>query len=383
MSAVSNDKYDVIVAGGGVIGLAIARELRKNGVRRIAIVESGMIGREASFAAAGMLAPQAETDSPDTFFRFCMESNTLFPAFAAELKDETGIDIELDRTGTLYLAFDKKDEADAATRLEWQKAAGLAVERLNPREIKSLEPAVSPNVRSGLFFPNDGQVENRLLVAALAAYAKLNDIEVLENRRIESIILDGRRVVGVGTAAGKFFADTVVLATGAWTSLIEIGGSGLPIVRPIHGQMICFATSGVVLRHVVYGKDVYLVPRADGRILAGATVEDVGFRKDITDGAVEVLRAAAYAAVPRLSAFDVADRWSGLRPCSPDTLPVLGAVAGIEGLHIATAHYRNGILLSPLTAKLIAAAICRNARSAYLDEFSATRFAVVSASAAF
>ena len=382
MPAISNDKYDVIVAGGGVIGLAIARELRKNGVRKIAIVERGNIGREASFAAAGMLAPQAETDRPGTFFRFCMESNRLFPEFAAELQDETGIDIELDQTGTLYLALDEKAEDDADIRLEWQKAAGLSVERLSASEVRSLEPALSPEVRSALLFPGDGQVENRLLLSALAGYADLNGVELLENRRVEGLVLDGRRTVGVDTAAGKIFADTVVLATGAWTSLIEVAGSRLPFaVRPIRGQMICFATRRRMLHHVVYGKDIYLVPRADGRILAGATVEDVGFRKDVTDEAVNDLRASASRTLPRLDSLDIADRWSGLRPCSPDSLPVLGAFDGIEGVHIATAHYRNGILLSPLTAKLIAAALCENVRSEYLDEFSASRFALASTSA--
>lgn len=367
--------FDVLIVGGGVIGLAAARELRKKGVERIGIAEAGEISREASYAAAGMLGPQAESDADDAFFRFCLESNALFDVFAAELLDETGVDIELDRTGTLSLAFDETAQACALERAQWQTAAGLSVEVLSADDVRRREPSISREVRSGLFFANDGQVENRCLIGALRRFCELNDIVLLEGRPVRSIATQGGSAVAVETNGGEISADSILLATGAWTSLIDIPDSPMPIdVRPIRGQMISFASKQSLLTHVVYGRDIYLVPRADGRILAGSTVESVGFEKGVTVDAVEFLRRGAAHTVPALGLQSVVESWSGLRPFSPDGLPVLGAVEGCDRLYVATAHYRNGILLSPLTAKIMAQSITAGRASKYIDYFGMQRF---------
>lgn len=366
-------EFDVLVVGGGIIGLSIARELRKQGAKRITVIERGTIGKEASYAAAGMLAPQAESYRNDAFFQFCFQSNQLFPQFAQELLEETGIDIELNRQGTLYLAFDERTEADIRRRYEWQRRAGLRVELLTASQIADLEPFVSTNVRSGILFPDDGHVENRLLLAALRKFAEIHSISLIENQPVRNILRRGDRVIGIESAAGHVFADAVVLATGAWTSLIEIDGRPLP-VRPVRGQMICFAATPGFFKHVIYGSDVYLVPRADGRILVGATVEETGFENIVTTEAVEMLSRAACETAPEIAKLEMIDSWSGLRPCSPDGFPVLGEIDELKNLHLATAHYRNGILLAPLTAKIIAASITHRSSSIYLDHFAARRF---------
>jgi glycine/D-amino acid oxidase-like deaminating enzyme len=184
---------EILIIGGGVIGLSLARTLRKSGAGKITILERGRAGAEASFAAAGMLAPQAETDKTDDFFRFCTESNRLYPSFAEELLDETGVDIELDRAGTLYLAFTDADGEEIRRRYEWQRGVGLPVELLTAEEIRKNEPFVSPDVREGLFFPNDHQVENRQLLAALQKFAEFNEIEIRENAEVVNLLIFRRR----------------------------------------------------------------------------------------------------------------------------------------------------------------------------------------------
>lgn len=371
------DKSDVLIIGGGVIGLGLARELRKKGAGKITVVERGELGREASYAAAGMLAPQAETDREDEFFRFCSESNDLYPTFAAELLDETGIDIELDRSGTLYLAFTEGDSADIRKRYDWQKEAGMAVERLTAEETRKAEPFVSPDVRGSLYFPGDGQVENRKLMQALRLYAEINGIVIGEGTEVTELLTEGGSVTGVSTAQGTLSAGTVVLATGAWTSLIKLGPGAVPLkIKPIKGQMITFQTAKRLFQRVIYSPRGYLVPRADGRVLAGATVEDAGFDKETTAGGIDFLREAAAEIAPSLDSLEIAEKWAGLRPFAADGLPVLGEVAGYENLLAATAHYRNGILLAPLTARIVAEKITGDGPSGYFEFFRPDRFRV-------
>lgn len=371
---------DVLIIGGGVIGLAIARRLHKKGVREITILERGATGREASYAAAGMLAPHAETDKRDDFFRLCDESNKLYPAFAEELLEETGIDIELDRGGTLYLAFTDKDVKEIRRRLAWQKGANLEIEHLSAEETRKLEPFVSPDAREALFFPNDWQVENRRLLAALQKYAALNQIEIVENSTVENLLTENKKIRGAATKDKKFCADTVVLATGAWTSLIKADGFSMPKIKPVRGQILSFKTAKRLFTRVIYSPRGYLVPRRDGRILAGATVEDVGFDKSVTPAGTNFVRENALEIAPSLVNLDVAEKWAGLRPFAADGFPVIGAFPEIENLFIAAAHYRNGILLAPQTAEILADKIVGNSESEYLKIFSPRRFQTAKAS---
>lgn len=366
---------EVLIIGGGVIGLSIARELHKQGVRRIALIERGVCGQEASWAAAGMLSPQVEAGEPGAFFDLCCASRDLYPSFADELLDETGIDIELDKTGTLYLAFNDNEVSEIDNRFEWQSNAGLAVEIMCPDEIKRIEPSISQDVRAALFFQHDWQVENRKLILALRRYAEINGINVCENTKVEKLIVESGGVVGTQTDKGIVTADITVAATGAWTSLIQLGTIDMPIkVEPIRGQIIAFEPKENLIRHVVCSSLGYLVPRIDGRLLAGSTTEKTDFDKSLTESAALLLREMACRIVPDLAEFEISDHWSGLRPYSADGLPMLGSVRGVSGLFVATAHYRNGILLAPLTAKLVANKLVNGLEQDQLIQFGADRF---------
>ena len=359
-----------------MIGLSTARELHMRGVRRTTVIDRGRVGGEASWAAAGMLAPNAECDSADEFHRFCVESAAMYPAVAEDLKDETGIDIELDRSGTLYLAFTEEDSHELSERYAWQNTAGMNVRRLSAEETLSLEPSVSRDVREALSFPDDWQVENRRLIEALRKYCVDHGIELLEEIEVGELLVENGKVAGVDSSAGRLFAGNTILAAGAWTSLVNVNGIAIPFqVKPIRGQMLCYKAESIRLRHVIYSSNGYLVPRADGRILAGSTVEDVGFQKDVTDAGIAQLRSVAAEIAPSLTAVIPIDKWAGLRPfVPPDGLPMIGWQPGVENLFIATGHYRNGILLAPITAKIVAEAIADAKYSEYLNQFSPERF---------
>jgi glycine oxidase len=365
---------EVLILGGGIIGLSIARELRRKGIKKITVLERGKIGHESSFAAAGMLAPNAETEKIDEFFELCDRSNRLYPQFAAELFAETDVDIELDQSGTLYLAFSDADVEEIRRRFEWQKNAALSVEHLSAAETRRIEPFVSPDVRESLFFPNDWQVENRKLLHALEKYAELNEIEIVENLEVTRLLSENDKIIGAETARGAFYGEKVVVATGAWTSLIKSETAAMPQVKPVRGQMISFHTAKRLFQKVIYSPRGYIVPRRDGRILVGATVEDAGFDKSVTEAGVEFLRDVALEISPSLANLEIYEKWAGLRPFAADGLPILGEFSETENLFIATAHYRNGILLAPLTAEIMAAKIAENRDSEYFDFFSPSRF---------
>ena len=366
---------DVLIIGGGVIGLSVGRELHKKGVRQITLVDKSVCGEEASWAAAGMLGPQAEAERGGAFFDLCCASRDIFPKLADDLFDETGIDIELMRNGTLYLAFSDEDSAHLQKRFDWQSRARLPVEGLSADDARRAEPLISPDIREALFFSNDWQVENRKLLAALRRYAELNGTQIVENCSVKSLIVESGRVIGVETNDGVIHAGKTVLTTGAWTSLIKLASCETPIrVEPVRGQIIAFQIDEQMFRHVIYSRNGYIVPRMDNRILAGSTTEYVGFDKSTTDEAAQNLHAMAVRIAPRIGEFNITDQWSGLRPFTGDGLPMIGSLAGIDDLFVATAHYRNGILLAPVTAKIVADEVVDGVNAVDIKTFSPNRF---------
>lgn len=365
---------DVLIIGGGVIGLSIARELYKKGERRITVIDRGPIGREASWAAAGMLAPNVETDTSDDFHRFGTESLELYPNLASELLEETGVDIELDQSGTLSLAFNEAEAGELDETFERQELRNVPVNRLSGDAVRNLEPAVSPAVCAGLLYPSDWQVENRKLLAALRRFAEISEIRIVENADVSELLVDGSRVAGARVGTDEDHAGVTILATGAWTSLIKIGDAPMQVsVKPIRGQMISFEIRTRRIHRVMYSPRGYIVPRADGRVLIGATVEDVGFNKSVTDEGLDSLKAAAVEIAPRLAEFEITEKWAGLRPFAADGLPVIGDLPGWENVFVATAHYRNGILLAPKTAQILADRIIDDVESPYLSAFGVER----------
>ncbi|MDQ4120536.1 MAG: glycine oxidase ThiO [Acidobacteriota bacterium] len=370
--------FDAIVIGGGVIGLSIARELKKRGVERILVLEKNEIcGAEASNAAAGMLSPQAEADCADDFFNLCRQSRDLYPNFAEELFAETGVDIHLDQTGTLYLELGEKDIEETEKRFAWQRAAGLPVEKISREDVLELEPNVSEKVLGALRFPFDWQVENRDLIRALVQSLQKQDVLVQCSAKVERILFENGKAVGVLTENGEVRAQHVIVAAGAWSrafSEIPFDLSLELLVKPIRGQMLSFSYQEKPMRHIIYSASGYVVPRADNRVLVGATIEDVGFDKNITgDGLLSLLQTAAEIS-PRLCNLPISDIWAGLRPASADNLPIIGEFPENSNLYFATGHYRNGILLAPLTARLIADKIVEGRKSPFLQIFNLSRF---------
>ncbi|MBK9215191.1 MAG: glycine oxidase ThiO [Chloracidobacterium sp.] len=370
---------DVLIIGGGVIGLSIARELRRRGTDKITVIERGRCGREASWAAGGMLTTDVHAAVKDDAYLLGTKSRGMYPALADELLDETGIDIELDQTGTVDVAFGDEDGQRLLEKSRQQASIGIAIETLSLEEILKLEPELSSAIQVGAYYANDWQVENRKLLLALLRYASLNDIEVREGTEASAIIVENGRATGVQAVDGPQYAGHTILATGAWTSLIKLGDAAMPFtVKPIRGQIVEFQGSPNEIVHVVWAGHTYIVPRADGRVLVGSTSEDVGFDHSITEQArCELVEKAARIA-PSIGSMQVTDHWSGLRPFAGDSLPVIGGIAGIDDLLIATAHYRNGILLAPVTASLVADAIAGESTSEF-DTFRPDRFAAAAA----
>jgi len=352
--------YDIVIVGGGVIGLTIARALALRGVRDVCLVERGNLGKEASWAAAGMLLPQVEADAPDDFFNFACQSRDLYPDFAAALREETGIDVELDTTGTLYLALTEHDHEEIEKRYEWQTQAGFSVELLSGAEARALEPCISEATLGALRFPKDIQVENRRLLSALANTVTKLGVEIATQTTVESVNIEGNRVRSVQTSRGAIDCPTLVIAAGTWSSFIK--SAPVPAIEPIRGQMICLEAKPQLTRHVIYSPRGYIVPRQDGRLLAGSTSEHAGFAKCVTAGGIATILKNALEISPGISSLPVLDTWAGLRPRAADGLPVIGPCGEIDGLFYATGHYRNGILLAPLTGELISKAIVSSQR---------------------
>jgi glycine oxidase len=345
---------DCIVVGAGVIGLAAALRLADAGLA-VAIVDRGPPGREASWAAGGILAPQVEAHGPGPLFELLRASRCVWPDFARELGARGGVDVGYRSDGTLLLAGDDEEAEKLQERLGWQRAAGLPLEILSARELAKLEPALG-RAEMGARLPDDHQVESRQVVAALVAACSAAGVELVR-AEVRRVCYQQARVAGVELEGGMMRAAThVVVAAGAWSA--QLDGVPLPAgaVVPVRGQMIELRTAKPILRHVVFGAGGYLVPRADGRMLCGSTEERVGFDKQVTDDAMALLYARAARLCPTLATAPRTGRWAGLRPASADALPYVGTTA-VAGLHLATGHHRNGMLLAPLTAAIVAALV--------------------------
>lgn len=375
----TSETADVAIIGGGVIGLAIARALALRGVRDVLLIERNSLGGESSSAAAGMLAPQAEANRAHEFFYLTCQSRDLYPEFASALLEETGIDIELETTGTLYLAFTEQDADELEKRYEWQTRAGLPIKKLSATAARELEPSIREDVRAALKFPLDTQVENRRLISALASANEQLGVRMETGTAVTSLRIERDRVSGIETSRGFIASDSVVIAGGAWSSLLGAADKALPNLRikPVRGQMLCFEANPQIARHVIYSPRGYIVPRRDGRLLAGSTTEHAGFDKRVTASGIHSILSAALEISPRIASLPMTDSWAGLRPRAADTLPVLGPCAEIAGVFYATGHYRNGILLAPITGELIAGAIVDKAFPAALNIFSPDRFGLV------
>jgi glycine oxidase len=344
---------DVIVVGGGVIGLAVAW---RGALRGLAVtVADPEPGRGASYAAAGMLAPVSEASyTEEPLLRLGLESLSRWPGFAAELAEASGCELDYRTDGTLDVAFGSDDMAALDDMAVFMGGLGLPVERLTGRECRRLEPMLAPAVRGGLLAGGDAWVDPRRVTAALLAALGRSGVPVVRER-VAGVAVEGDAVRGVRLASGgELRADRVVLAAGAWSGLLDgLPPDLLPPVRPVKGQIMRLRSPRPLLGHcvrgMVRGSSAYLVPRRDGELVLGATQEEMGFDTRVTAGALWELLRDARELVPGITELELSGVVAGLRPGTPDNLPLIGPTA-VEGLLMATGHHRGGVLLTPLTA---------------------------------
>jgi glycine oxidase len=345
---------DVAIVGAGVIGLSIAWRLAQRGVR-VLLVDRGEPGHEASGAAAGILSARAEAPAPGALFELLWRSQRLFPAFVAELEAASGESCDFRQSGALHGAWTEAEMDALAEQRRWQAALGLPVESWDPATLHQAEPMLSRSFLGASYFAESAQVDPRRLCGALRA-AVIRESAVFRQGGVQALQREGDRVTGLLIDGGFQAVGSVVLAAGAWSS--RIPGCDLPAsaIAPVRGQLAGFSPPAPVLRHVVFADDGYLLPTAGEGLIVGSTTENVGFERGVTPTAQEHLVARARRICPNLETVPLARAWSGLRPTTGDGLPALGPTP-VRGLHLAVGHYRNGILLAPLTAALVVEAL--------------------------
>ena len=348
--------WDVIIVGGGIIGLSLSIELRKHGAS-VLVVERGEPGREASHAAGGMLANCGD-ETPVLLQGLANASADMYPEFVHELQDESGVDVDLRENGTLLF-------------LEHGHVAGkIPGAHPLPRPLAELEPALASPPRDA-FFLNERSVCPRALTEATLKAARHRGVDISSGATVVSVDIADGHATGVTTVKTSYHASTVVNCAGAWAGQIPL--YAFP-VRPVKGQMLCFAMpSRELLRHVVRSPEIYLIPRSDGRLLAGATAEEAGYDKRTVPETIQRLHRAAVALLPALESAHLLEAWAGLRPGTPDNLPILGATP-TPGYYVATGHFRDGILLAPVTAQVMARLIAGGDPEFNLSPFSMERF---------
>lgn len=370
------DKPKIVVIGAGIIGLGIAWRLAQRGTN-VTVFDSGPVGRGASHAAAGMLAACAEAEpGEESLIALCRDGQARWPAFASELEEASKFSVDLRTEGTLVVAPTADDQARLHHQLALQKDLGLPVEWISAAELRRREPHIG-NATGAVWSPEDHQVDNRKVVAALCVAAKMAGVTIHESQAVREIGVIGNRVshlvLGDGTQVN---ADVIVLAAGAWSrNIAGLPAEARPPVRPIKGQMIALQMDPAtpLLTHVLWAPGIYLVPRKDGRLLIGATVEEKGFDTSLTAGGVLALLEATWRVIPAIEELPIQEMWVGHRPGSRDDAPIIGP-SPVEGLIYATGHHRNGVLLAPLTADVVSSYIIDGALDPIAKPFGLSRF---------
>ncbi|MFC2948364.1 glycine oxidase ThiO [Virgibacillus sediminis] len=343
-----NKQYDSIVVGGGVIGCSIAFQLSKRG-HRVLVVEKDRIGQKASSAAAGMLGAQNEIKEDSPLLSMAKESRAIFPELAEELRELSHIDIELIQSGILRVARSEREMAELEAAAAYQQAMGETAEYLDAVQVKEKEPEISSAVIGGLYMPNDGQISPPLLTEALARSAAVLGTEFMEYTEVVAFIEDDGKISGVQTGAGTFHADSVIVAGGAWSrQLIEKIGLSLD-AHPVKGECFSVRHHSQLVTSSIFSSSGYIVPKAGGRLIIGATEQPGTFDESVQLESLHQMMDSAMEIIPRLKEAKWEKCWAGIRPQTGDGLPYLGEHPSISGLFLATGHYRNGMLLAPIT----------------------------------
>jgi len=369
-------KFDVVVAGGGLIGGSIALELARAGLR-VGLFDRQEPGQEASWAGAGILSPAPESAAMVSLVPLGKASLAIYPEFVGIVEEISGQSAGYRPKGTLQALFSRDAREELSTVIALHHGLGLKAEPLRAEDARELEPSLSEDLEAAVLRPDEASVENRAMTQAVLEAAGRSGVQFFPGRGAEAIWREGARCLGLHLKNEKIEAPWTVIAAGCFSAGIE-GVAAYAPVRPAKGQMIALRADDLRIERVLWSENIYLVPRNDGRILAGATVEYTGFEKGLTAGGLQKIFSGAIELSPGLAAARVEETWAGLRPDSPDHLPILGPT-DIDGLLIATGHFRGGILLTPITARLVCEWVTQQRVSVDWDRFSPLRFQSASA----
>ena len=357
--------YDVIVVGGGIIGLSIARELA--GRKSVLLLDRGSTGQGTSRAAAGMLTPLSEANDQGPFFQLCRASHAMYARFVDELQRQSGLDVGYSHEGLLCLASSEESAAELCRRHDWQKKAGFEVELLSPDAVHQMEPLVTAPIVAAAFMPGDSSVTPRRLVNALRESCGVRGVELRTGLHVEGI---SQNAVHLGHMTLE--ASSIVIASGVWSA--EFSGLNPPIpVHPRKGQILSLRMPAGAFRRMIRWSGSYFVPRSTGELVVGATNEDAGFDLSNTPAGLGRLLNDAQQISSHCGSYPILETWTGLRPATPDGLPILGPSA-IPGVYYATGHYRNGVLLAPITASIIRDLVEEGKTSQSIEPYSPSRF---------
>jgi glycine oxidase len=342
--------YDAVVAGGGIIGASIAFELAAEGLS-VAVFDAQQPGREASWASAGMISPAPESSAMASLLPISMTSVRLYPEFLRRVEEISGKTVGYRNDGALDLLLNGTGQAEVDEILELHRGAGLRAEALSGPEAREIEPALTRELRAAIHRPDEASLDNRLLIEATLEAARRKGAEIFPGSGAKALWAEGHACKGLRLQNGRVEARWTVIAAGCFSARIE-GVAPYAPVTPAKGQMMALRCDSVNLKKDLWSGHMYLVPRNDGRIIAGSTVEYEGFDRNVTVAGMKKILSGAISLVPALESARIEETWAGLRPDSPDHLPILGPT-DLDGLLIATGHFRSGILLTPVTARLI------------------------------
>jgi glycine oxidase len=374
----ASEPFDAVIAGSGLIGASIALELASAGLR-VATFDSQPPGRESSWAGAGILSPAPENPGMLPAVPLCKASLALYREFVAAIEEISGQSCGFRPKGTIEALFSRDVRAELSTIIAVHHGVGLRAEPVSAEDARELEPALSEDLEAAVLRPDEASVDNRALTVAVVEAAKRSGAHFFSGSAVTSLWRESSRCLGLLVGEEKIAAGSTIIAAGCFSAGIE-GVAPYAPVQPAKGQMLALRAPGLSIERVLWSDKVYLVPRNDGRILAGATVEYAGFDKSVTAGGIEKILAGAIELAPALARAHIEETWAGLRPDSPDHLPILGPT-DVEGLLIATGHFRSGILLAPITARLIREWITLGSVGVDCDRFSPLRFAAASSAA--